>query len=128
MNHLPAVPDTRRRQLDCDCRCALLLAAVVVGAWLAPASPARATTFCDIRKTSDGFVALRAGPDAKAPLIARMRVGDEVQVRDDIASRGGFMFVTWWKGGRFKVKRAAGYDPPDRDGWVREILIAEECG
>jgi hypothetical protein len=107
-------------------RALLVLAALCVGGLAS--SPVHATTFCDVRKTSDGFVALRAGPYAKAPLIGRMRSGDEVLVRDDVASRGGWMFVTWWKGGRFKVKREAGYDPPDRDGWVRETLIADECG
>lgn len=95
---------------------------------MAPATAAHATAFCDVRNTRDGFVALRAGPDAKARLIARMRAGDEVLVRDDIAARGGWMFVTWWKGGRFKVKRETGYDPSDGEGWVRESLIGDECG
>jgi hypothetical protein len=110
-----------------DARDAVLVA-ILAASLLPPASPVRATTFCDVRRTSDGFVALRAGPDAKARLVARMRAGDEVLVRDDVASRGGFMFVTWWKGGRFKVKRDTGYDPSDGEGWVRETLIADECG
>jgi hypothetical protein len=110
-------------------RRSVVLTALAIWVWLASAAaPVRATAFCDIRKTRDGFVALRARPDAKAPLIARMHVGDEVLVRDDVAARGGFMFVTWWKGGRFKVKREVGYDPPDRDGWVHKALIADECG
>ena len=104
-----------------------LLAAVAVWVLLSPAA-SHASIFCDVRKTGDGFLALRAAPDPKARLIARMHAGDEVLVRDDVAARGGWVFVTWWKGGRFKVKRDSGYDPSDADGWMRETLLADECG
>lgn len=107
---------------------ALLAATLSAGLFVASTAPARATAFCDVRKTADGFVALRAAPDPQARLIARMRVGDELMVRDDVAARAGWMFVTWWKGGRFKVKRETGYDPSDANGWVHAKLIAEECG
>jgi hypothetical protein len=58
-----------------------ILAALIA---LASASSAAAqTVHCQIRQTSDGFVALRAGPSADAPLIRRMRPRDEVMLIND---------------------------------------------
>lgn len=94
----------------------------------APETPVGATTFCDVRKTSDGFVALRAAPDAGARLIARMHAGDEVQVRDDVGANAGWLLVRWWKGGRFRADRKSAAEPYDAEGWVRETLIVDECG
>lgn len=94
---------------------------------LAPV-PLAATEFCDIRKTKDGFAALRAAPNPKARLIARMHVGDEVLGDGGVNLQKGWMYVTWWKGGRFKGRPQPGYDKPDGKGWVHTSLIADECG
>ncbi|MET0606251.1 MAG: SH3 domain-containing protein [Beijerinckiaceae bacterium] len=93
---------------------------------LLTATDAGATAFCNIRSTSDGFVALRAGPSGTARLVARMRVGDEIQAHSD--RRGMWIKATWWKGGRFKQPRDAGYDPPNGSGWVHGSLIEDDCG
>ena len=50
---------------------------------LAAMHPANATEFCEIAKTRDGFVALRAGASPSAALIARMRPGGEAQLVGD---------------------------------------------
>jgi hypothetical protein len=89
------------------------------------ASSANATVFCDINPTKDGFVALRAGPSPSARLIAKMRVGDEVQAHGS-DSIGKWTHVTWWKGGRFKSGGPT-YDPSTGGGWVHESLISD-CG
>jgi hypothetical protein len=58
--------------------------------------PARATLFCVIPQTPDGFVALRAAPDANARLVASMRPGDEVQLLD--GKQGRWLEVRHWHG------------------------------
>jgi len=102
-------------------RCAFLLGCFVS----APA--ASATEFCNVKRTADGFVALRAAPDPRAALVGRMTHADEVLGDPTVESRNGWMFVTWWKGGRF---RPGGYefDKPTGKGWVNSRLIEEECG
>jgi hypothetical protein len=93
------------------------------------ATPASATLFCDIKKTPDGFVALRAQPNRTARLVARMKVGDEVLISGAIEPRNGWVHVTWWKGGRFKVEHpGGGYDKSDGEGWVYSNLVEDECG
>ncbi|WP_342362256.1 SH3 domain-containing protein [Terrarubrum flagellatum] len=91
------------------------------------ATGAQATTFCEIKPTRDGFVALRADPSLDARIVGRMRVGDEIMVHSE--SRGRWIKATWWKGGRFKVQREAGYDPANGVGWVHQSMLAEDsCG
>ena len=91
------------------------------------AAPAFATEFCDIKKTRDGFVALRAAPSPSGKLVGKMRVGDEVLYEVTVASKGDWSYVTWWKGSRF---RKGGYEfgKPTARGWVNSKLIKEECG
>src|SRR5258708_1075582 len=97
---------------------------VALSAWcgmllLLVAAPASATLLCDIKKTSDGFVALRAQPHRTARLVAWMKSGDEVLISSGVEPRNGWAYVTWWKGGRFKKDHpGGGYDKPDRKGWV----------
>lgn len=104
------------------------LAELLVCTFLVHAGPADATVYCDIRKTRVGFVALRTEPKAQAWLVARMHVGDEVQEHTEVERQGDWVFVTWWKGGRFKVQRTGGYDPPNGKGWVLHRFIADNCG
>lgn len=94
---------------------------------MAAAPSAFATEFCNVKRTPDGFVALRAAPDANAKLVGRLTHRDEVLGDSTVESRNGWMYVTWWKGGRF---RSGGYefDKPTAKGWVNSRLIEAECG
>ncbi len=100
-------------------RCLPILAAV---GFCLTAAPAGATTFCQIKQSSDGFVALRSGPSPTARLVARMRPGDEVLTVGDPA--GSWQEVQWWRGDER-------LSPPGRKsratGWVNRRLI-EDCG
>jgi hypothetical protein len=100
---------------------------VVLAGLMIAARAASATEFCDVKRTADGFVALRAAPDPQSRLVGRMAHGDEVLGDPTVESRNGWIFVTWWKGGRF---RPGGYefDKPTGKGWVNRRLIEEECG
>lgn len=100
---------------------------MVFVAMIATAGTASATEFCNVKRTPDGFVALRAAPDANAKLVGRMTHKDEVLGDPTIESRKGWIFVTWWKGSRF---RAGGYEfgKPTAKGWVNSRFIEEECG
>jgi hypothetical protein len=91
------------------------------------AGKVRATIYCDIKPTRDGFVALRSGPSPTARLIAKMRPGDEVQV--GIERKGRFIEVTYWRGGRFASGRDGIVDPSTAVGWMHEDLVApDSCG
>ncbi len=60
------------------------------------ALPARASAFCEVLPTADGFVALREEPRANAKLIGRMKAGDEVMIGQ--GERGRWIEVTWFRG------------------------------
>ncbi len=103
-------------------RAVILLAAIVsTGALLAPA-PASASLFCPLKKTSDGFVALRAGPSPAARLVARMRPSDEVGLGE--ARQGKWVEVTWWRG---DDRLGKPHNPPAGHGWAHRALIGD-CG
>jgi hypothetical protein len=95
---------------------AILLAAACV-------APAQATAFCEIVKTRDGFVALRDRPSTSGRLIARLREGAEIQLKD--GEKNGWSEV----GYRPKAQSLypEGKVPPQRIGWVRKSLI-RDCG
>ena len=93
---------------------ASLAFAVAILALSATGAPASASLFCEINKSPDGFAALRAGPDPKARLVARMRVGDEALIDGGVERRGKWEYVTWWKGGRFKKKHPEGGFQPKK--------------
>ena len=91
------------------------------------ASPARATAFCDIKPTKDGFVALRDGPSPASRILHRMRPGDEVLLGTERA--GPWIKVTYWRGGRFRTGRNPTGDPPTSIGWMNRVLLApDSCG
>lgn len=87
------------------------------------AAPAHATAFCNVPRTSDGFVALRAGPSADARLIARMRVGDEVMI--GLERSGRWQQVTYWRG---QTRHGDGGFALGRQGWMHQRFVGEECG
>lgn len=100
----------------------LLQAGVCASLILLAVAPAQATEFCEIVKTRDGFVALRAAPNPGARLLARMRPQDEVQLSG--APRGQWQRVIFWKDGD---RLGKGYDKHTAIGWVNRALI-KDCG
>ena len=93
---------------------ALVLAAVLAGSAL----PAYATAFCEVRKTSDGFVALRDAPSASGKRIWRLKPGEMVQIDDTRKTGKGWTAVIYRSEDR-KTEKA---------GWVNSRLIEKECG
>ncbi len=89
--------------------------------------PVRASLFCELKPTRDGFVALRAGPSASAPLIQRMRPDDEVMLGE--RRKGTWVEVTYWRGGRFASGTRPEGDPPTARGWMNAALLkVDSCG
>jgi hypothetical protein len=86
------------------------------------ALPASATAFCNIKRTSDGFAALRAAPDANARILVRMRSSDEVML--GLGERGPWREVTFWRG---ESRHEDGGFGRGRRGWMHRSLIGE-CG
>lgn len=82
---------------------------------------ARASLFCLIPETGDGFVALRAAPSAQGRLILRMRAGDEVQIVE--GGGRGWSKVRHWPG---DARLAKGYDRFTEGHVTRRFL--RECG
>lgn len=85
-------------------------------------APSHATEFCVIRKTSDGFAALRAAPSLNARLLARMKSGEEVQLAQ--GEQGRWREVIYWRGDD-RLKK--GYDAHTAKGWVDGRLL-RDCG
>jgi hypothetical protein len=101
---------------------------LAAGLALALIPPAEARYACAVKRTSDGFVALREGPGVKHPVVARMKQHEMVGLldddRDDIVREGDWLKVTWYPG----TRRTAMVTPDiskikGRPGWVRDRLI-----
>jgi hypothetical protein len=98
--------------------CCTLIAAAACGI----TSPAAATSFCPVRKTADGFVALRAGPGPGFALVVRMQADDEVQLLE--GQRGSWVEVRHWHGSeRLEEKTRDKF----RTGWVNKRYLGD-CG
>lgn len=93
-------------------------------AFVAAALPAHATYVCDIQRTPDGFVALRANPSPEATLLARMRPGQMVRLGE--RSSGAWRQVTYWAGGQVPTENDAAHRQ-GRRGWVHGQLLGD-CG
>lgn len=93
---------------------ALALAAAVAGL----ATPARATAFCEVLKTRDGFVALRDAPSAGGKLLRRVKTGEMVQI-DGTRETGRGWTAVIYRSEDGKSEKA---------GWVSSRLIEKECG
>ena len=103
---------------------ASLLAALLLTALLLTAlpRPAAASLFCPILESPDGFVALRKGPGAQFPVIARMKADDDVQATDE--RKGAWIKIRhWWGMDRLDETRRGDY----RDGWMHRRYLGE-CG
>lgn len=84
--------------------------------------PAHATLFCEVVKTRDNFVALRAAPDPQAKMLMRMKAGGEVMLAGE--QRTGWEKVHYWPGDdRIEKGEAA----RKITGWVNRKLI-DMCG
>lgn len=90
---------------------------------LATPREAAATAFCNVKKTADGFVALRAGPAPSARMVGRMKAGDEVMLGQ--GKKGDWVEVTWYRG---DDRHSKGFHAKSGAGWVNRKLIDEECG
>lgn len=99
----------------------LAVAALLATALGAAATPAPTITYCYIRQTPDGFVALRAGPDASARLVSRMRPGEEVLL--EAGRRGVWQQVHLMR--RNGRGEDGGFDPASPGGWVHSALIRD---
>ncbi len=101
-----------------------LSGALAILAGLAAFAPqqAAATGFCNLKRSPDGFVALRAAPSPTARLIARMRAEDEVLI--GLGKKGQWVEVTWWRG---QDRHEKGYHAIAGKGWVNARLIEEDC-
>lgn len=82
---------------------------------------ARASLFCLIPETADGFVALRAAPGAQSRLILRMKAGDEVQIVE--GGRGDWNKVRHWPGDTRLAKGYGGFT----EGHVARRFL-RDCG
>jgi hypothetical protein len=72
-----------------------------------------AATGCPLKKSPDGFVALRKGPSPTAAIVARLTSKDVVVISNDHEQSGAWVYVS-------KVKGDGGYGP---SGWVDGHLI-----
>jgi hypothetical protein len=90
---------------------------------------ASAMVVCWVKKTSDGFVALRAQPSPEGRLIAKMRGGDVVWGDPDskVKDRNGWTYVNWVKKSTHEATGGVTVKI-DGKGWVRASLIEDECG
>lgn len=84
----------------------------------AVATAAHASAFCEVRKTSDGFVALRDAPNANGKRLWRLKPGEMVQLDRTRPNAKGWAAVIYRSEDR-KVERT---------GWVSDRLIEKECG
>jgi hypothetical protein len=89
---------------------------------------AEANYACAIKRTADGFVALRSGPSARHAMLARMRPQELVGLlhpgKDDIVRSGNWLFVRWYPGTRRTPDHAPdGDESTARSGWVNNDLI-----
>lgn len=82
------------------------------------ALPARATAFCEVKATRDGFVALRAAPSTKGTLMRRLNAGEMVQLDTTRPNPKGWTAVI------FRSDDGAA----EQVGWVSASLIEQECG
>ena len=100
----------------------LLPAAAFAMLSAAGAMPAQASLFCEVVKTRDGFVALRASPDASAKMLARVKGGSEVFLAGE--KRNGWEKVKYWPAGDRLTKGEAART---MTGWINGKLV-DLCG
>lgn len=95
--------------------------AAIAGVMVATVHPAGATTYCTVRHTADGFVALRAAPDAASRLIVRMRPGEEVLLAE--GRQGAWQRAYLMR--RNSRGEDGGFERTNPLGWVHAALIRD---
>jgi hypothetical protein len=95
---------------------------------LAATSVAEARYNCAVKRTPDGFVALREGPSTRHAVLARMRPQEMVglldPVTEEIVREGDWLRVRWHPGTRRTAfHMPAGNETTARSGWVRDRLL-----
>lgn len=104
---------------------ALIVALFAIGA----STPSEARYHCAVMRTPDGFVALRQGPSAQHPVVAKMKPQESVGLLhppdyNDIVRKGDWLFVSWTPGTRRTASHMPKIDESkSRSGWVRDKLI-----
>lgn len=101
-----------------------LIPSLLAAALLLPVTggEAAASSFCEVRRTADGFVALREGPSAEARMLVRMRADDEVMLTE--VRQGDWVRVLHWPG---QTRLSDGGFARGRPGWVNRRLLGD-CG
>jgi hypothetical protein len=95
---------------------------------VAATATAEARYACAVKRTPDGFVALREGPSASHKMVARMRPQEMVHIMhpetEDVKRSGDWLWARWFPG----TKRTAFHTPTGdertaRTGWVYDRLF-----
>lgn len=84
------------------------------------ATPALATSYCEVVQTPDGFAALRGAPASSGKMLAKMPSGAMVLLRE--GERNGWAKVAWCAKGT-PAQNCSGRV----EGWVAKRLI-DVCG
>lgn len=92
---------------------------IALAVFIGAPTRALATTQCAVKKTPDGFVALRKGPSQDLPMVARLTAKDVVLISSEREPSGEWIYVS-------KVVGGGKYGP---SGWVNDRLIEKDkCG
>ncbi len=92
---------------------------IALAVFIGAPTRALATTQCAVKKTPDGFVALRKGPSQDSPMVARLTAKDVVLISSEREPSGEWIYVS-------KVVGGGKYGP---SGWVNDRLIEKDkCG
>lgn len=80
----------------------------------------QAPVYCYVKRTPDGFVALRAGPSASHRMVTRMHPGEELHIEGTVSGE-------WRRVGLMRrTGRDDGYFGPGHEGWMHSRFI-ERC-
>lgn len=111
-------------------RARLIIALAGLATWAVPASATpivagvptniQAPVYCYVKRTPDGFVALRAGPDPRQRMVTRMRPGEELHIEGSV--QGEWRRVHLMR----RTGRDDGYFGPGHEGWMHSRYI-ERC-
>jgi hypothetical protein len=99
--------------------CVLLALLLGVSGFYQPAS---ATVFCEVLPTPDGFVALRAAPNAKAKLLHKLKPGQSVQLGAE--KKGSWLSVILY----LNQDTPSADDDSQTSGWVNGRYLNDVCG
>jgi hypothetical protein len=92
-------------------------------------APAQSRYACAVKRTADGYVALRQGPSARHPEVGKMKPQEFVGLLhppdyNDIVRKGDWLFVRWSPGTRRTADSIPNVDEAKQiAGWVRDKLI-----